>query len=85
MPADYPRPVDGDHALLVGALVGMAMRSRQDGTSYEVEILDDDDGNHLATFAIYAPSGAYLVHVEKVEMEEQLRSIQAKLQMRRKD
>jgi hypothetical protein len=80
----YARPVDGDHALLVGALVGMVMKANQEGFVYEANIIDDDEGNHLATFSITAPSGWYLVHVEKVEIEDQLRSIQARLQMRRK-
>lgn len=61
----YARPVDENHALLVGALAGMVMVARQQGFSYQVEILDDDEGIHLATFAITAPSGRYLVHVEK--------------------
>jgi hypothetical protein len=80
MPAEPARPVDADHALLVGALAGMVMRAQQDGFDYQAEIIDDKDGNHLATFGISAPSGYYLVHVEKVDMEERLLAIRSKLQ-----
>lgn len=62
----YSRPVDEDHALLVGALVGMVMKSREQGYQYHAEILDDEHGAHLATFAITAPSGRYFVQVVKV-------------------
>lgn len=63
---DHPRPVDANHALLVGALAGAVMHAREAGFDYEVEILDDEHGNHLATFAITASSGRYLVHIVKV-------------------
>lgn len=83
MPAEYGRPVDEDHALLVGALVGLVMGAPAAGFSYEAEIIDDDEGNHLATFSIAAPSGFYLVHVEKVDLEQQLLTIQSKLRKAR--
>lgn len=59
------RVVDEDHALLVGSLVGMVIRAEMEGSPYIPEIIDDEDGNHLAVFAINAPSGRYLVHVLK--------------------
>ena len=62
---DYPPPVDDDHALLVGALVGMVMHARQEGFDYTARVLDDEHGNHLATFEVTAPSGRYLIHVVK--------------------
>jgi hypothetical protein len=67
---DYPPPVDADHALLVGALVGAIMNAHEEGFLYDARVLDDEHGNHLATFEIMAPSGRYLVHVVKVPGEE---------------
>jgi hypothetical protein len=78
----YARPVDENHALLVGCLVGMILKSQDDGFDYEPEIIDDEEGNHLATFAVVAPSGYYLVHVQAVrehEMQAQLLALQARL------
>jgi hypothetical protein len=60
------RPVDGDHALLVGVLVGAVMSASEYGFRYEPRVLDDEDGNHLAVFEVRAPSGLYRVRVEKV-------------------
>jgi hypothetical protein len=88
MPAEFARPVDENHALLVGALAGMVMHSRQEGFLYDANIIDDAEGNHLATFFIEAPSGSYLVHVEKVDvadMQARLLAMQARLRDRGKD
>ena len=69
MPPKYAYPVDADHALLVGALMGAIMQAREVGFDYTVEPLDDEEGTHLATFAINAPSGRYFVQVVKVAPE----------------
>ena len=86
MPADppFPRPVDENHALLIGALIGAVTATRDLGFRYEPWMIDDDEGNHLATFGIRAESGFYLVHVEKSDMQEQLLATRARLQDRGK-
>jgi hypothetical protein len=46
--------------------MGMVMRARQEGFQYQARVLDDPEGRHLAHFEITAPSGRYLVRVEKL-------------------
>jgi len=49
--------------------MGAVMNARVEGFDYTVQPLDDEEGNHLATFAITAPSGRYFVQVVKVAPE----------------
>jgi carbohydrate-binding DOMON domain-containing protein len=64
------RPVDADHALRIGWVAGvLASAAEQEPLSgvktRGVEILDDDNGNHLDAIRLYAPSGTYLVSIER--------------------
>lgn len=62
---DAALPLDADHALLVGSLIGLAMRAQAEGSFFQVQALVDDAGNYLAMFGITTPSGWYLIRVEK--------------------
>lgn len=64
------RPVDGNHALMCGLVLGSFLRTRdQDWVAVRVEMLDDAEGNHLDTFRITAASGSYMVSVKKVSVD----------------
>ena len=72
LPDPRIKRVEGpNHALLVGQLVGMAMRVAAEAAlgsepdyEWSVEMIDFSDGAHAATFRVTRPSGAYLVTVE---------------------
>jgi hypothetical protein len=63
------RPVDDNHALLIGAVAGVLTNLEEvDAFTYTgIRLIDDDEGYHLDTIEITAPSGRYLVHVEKAQ------------------
>ena len=63
----YTTPLlDPEHAMLVGVLAGLVMRAKSEGFPYDATVINDEAGNHLARFAIAAPSGQYLVVVHKL-------------------
>jgi hypothetical protein len=69
------KPVDDNHALLIGALVGSVIKWREDlGWDYHARILDDAKGNYLDTFEIAAPSGTYRVTVEPYTNTQKIQS-----------
>lgn len=62
-------PVDPDHALRVGWVAGaLAMAAEHEPltglTTRGVEIIDDDRG-YLDAIRLHAPSGTYLISVER--------------------
>jgi hypothetical protein len=61
-------PVDGDHALRIGwvsgALVDALLDQRGIATTGVTALLDVD-GNYLDAVRVEAPSGTYLVSIEK--------------------
>jgi len=61
------RPVDDNHAVLIGAVAGALMRLGEvDAFRYTgIALMDDDEGNHLDTILVEAPSGQYHVTVTK--------------------
>lgn len=63
-------PADGNHALLIGNVAGAILRGLcgADGQAVsptEVELVNDDQGNHTDTIRIARPSGTYLVKITK--------------------
>ena len=52
------RPESGNHALVVGVVLGALMRAGLD-----VEVIDDAGGWHLDTLRVTHASGTYLVSV----------------------
>lgn len=64
------RPVDDNHALRVGwvagALAAAAEHEPLSGIKTRgIEFIDDDEGWHLDTIRLYAPSGTFLVSVTR--------------------
>lgn len=60
------RPVDPDYAIRVGWVAGLLIRADPAGIRTDgVEFIDDEEGNHLDAVRVHAPSGTYLVSVER--------------------
>lgn len=59
-------PVDGNHAVVAGYVAGLLIRhSLGSGLILTADLVDDVDGNHTDAVRITAPSGVYLVSIEK--------------------
>jgi hypothetical protein len=65
------RPVDDDHALLCGQVAGsLALDLLRPGPlkTETVEIVDDEEGNHLDAVRVTRPSGAYLITIKREDV-----------------
>lgn len=79
-PAAGPaRPVDDDHALLCGQVAGsLALDLMRPGPmrTDSIELVDDEEGNHLDAVRINRPSGQYLVLIKRADELEQVATLE---------